>query len=47
MKEKQDELTQDQYKSFAAVNKQIQDIYVQMRKLSGDLFDQIKGIKNA
>ncbi len=35
------------HKSFAAVNKQTQDIYVQMRKLSSDVFDQIKNIKNA
>jgi hypothetical protein len=47
LKEKHEESTQEMYKSFAAVNKQIQDIYVQMRKLSSDLFDQIKGIKSS
>jgi hypothetical protein len=46
VKEKNEDTVSEMHKSNALFNKQIQDIYVQMRKLSSDVFDQIKAIRS-
>ena len=40
-----EELSTDINRSNASLNKQVQDIYGQMRKLSADLFDSVKSAK--
>lgn len=45
IKDAQEDFVQEGSKANVAFNKQIQDVYVQMRKLSSDVFDQVKTLR--